>query len=107
MKLKLVLLVGVFTLMFSGVSYAEQKIIFDIERIASQKDSSNCKERCEEKFPPNTFKELMDSGWKITSVFPKEEVIFPFTTFLNLVQGCSCFGSQYLMEKETKKKRKG
>ena len=83
---------------------AEQKVIFELESTKARGSSQHtCAIECENfpkagKFPK--VAEMMKAGWRIISSSPKEVIQEDYRTVVDLVYGCTCVGTQYVLQKE-------
>jgi hypothetical protein len=83
---------------------AEQKIIFNTEKIEykSGTSSKKCQDICSRRSGPDA-KSLLSEGWKIVSSSPKEVIgEYYWYTPCNGCEphGCTCFGTEYILRKD-------
>ncbi len=83
---------------------AEQKVIFVAESIKHESGTGArvCQERCGKRSGPDPTT-LVSDGWKIVKSTPKEVVVEQYWyTPCNVCEphGCSCIGTEYLLERD-------
>jgi len=83
---------------------AEQKIIFNTEKIEykSGTSSKKCQDTCSRRSDPDA-KSLRSEGWKIATSSPKEVIGEHYWyTPCNGCQphGCTCIGTEYVLQKD-------
>ncbi len=83
---------------------AEQKIIFNTEKIEhkSGTNSKKCQDICSRKSDPDA-KSLLSEGWKIVTSSPKEVVgeYYWYTPCRGCEpHGCTCIGTEYILQKD-------
>jgi hypothetical protein len=84
---------------------AEQKIIFNTEKIEykSGTSSKRCQDMCSRRSDPDA-KSLLSEGWKIVTSSPKEVIgEYYWYTPCNGCQphGCTCIGTEYILRKDS------
>jgi len=88
------------------VSAAEQKIIFNTESIEykSGTGQKKCQDMCRKRSGPDA-KSFLSAGWKIVTSSPKKEIAEQYWYVpCNSCEphGCTCIGTEYLLEKDEK-----
>jgi hypothetical protein len=83
---------------------AEQKIIFNTEKIEykSGTSSKKCQDTCSRKSGPDA-KSLLSEGWEIVTSTPKEVIgEYYWYTPCNGCEphGCTCIGTEYILQKD-------
>ena len=101
----LITALAVSTLSIVSIAWAsEQKVIFELESTKSRGVSRHtCDSECTiipkiGRFPKAS--ELLKDGWRIISSSPKEVIQVDYTTVADLTTGCTCVGTQYVMQKD-------
>ena len=86
------------------VQAAEQKIIFNTERIEYKSGTGpkKCQDMCSKRSGPDA-KSFLSDGWKIVTSSPKKEIAEQYWYVpCNTCEphGCTCIGTEYILQKD-------
>lgn len=90
------------SLLFTNISSAaKQKMLFNVESISYRRDSAySCQRDCATKYNDPPLEKMLNEGWRIVSSSPKEAIGEDDYVNSNFAHGCTCKGTQYVLQKD-------
>jgi len=86
----------------ASLVYAEQKMLFNVESVqhTTAMSTKTCQTACDEKYNDPPLPEMQTLGWKIITATAKEAVGIDYDPNNGYPWGCTCKGTQYVLQKE-------
>ena len=100
--MKLLILIGCCLLLPNTLQASDQKVVFCVESVnyKSGTGADACQGACNANYGSLQIDSVLSDGWKIVSSSPKEASGIDCSLSGNSGCGCTCVGTQYVIQKD-------